>query len=207
MKRVLLTGFEPFNNATLNPSKEVVEKTNHRSIVAKEVLPVVFSKAAKRLIELIEEVKPEVVIALGQAEGRPQINLERVAINYMQGQIADNEGVFALSGEISKDAPAAYFSTLPLELISQSLTAVKIPVAISLSAGSFLCNHIFYSMQHHLHGKGAHSGFIHLPLISEQSNEFPNLATIELEMMLKAINTILDVITEDHRNSQLVSLN
>jgi pyroglutamyl-peptidase len=201
VKRVLLTGFEPFNNATLNPSKEVVEKTNHRSIVAKEVLPVVFSKAAKRLIELIEEVKPEVVIALGQAEGRPQINLERVAINYMQGQIADNEGVFALSGEISKDAPAAYFSTLPLELISQSLTAVKIPVAISLSAGSFLCNHIFYSMQHHLHGKGAHSGFIHLPLISEQSNEFPNLATIELEMMLKAINTILDVITEDHRNS------
>ncbi len=201
MKRVLLTGFEPFNNATLNPSKEVVEKTNHRSIVAKEVLPVVFSKAAKRLIELIEEVKPEVVIALGQAEGRPQINLERVAINYMQGQIADNEGVFALSGEITKDAPAAYFSTLPLELISQSLTAVKIPVAISLSAGSFLCNHIFYSMQHHLHGKGAHSGFIHLPLISEQSNEFPNLATIELEMMLKAINTILDVITEDHRNS------
>lgn len=201
MKRVLLTGFEPFNNATLNPSKEVVEKINHRSIVAKEVLPVVFSKAAKRLIELIEEVKPEVVIALGQAEGRPQINLERVAINYMQGQIADNEGVFALSGEISKDAPAAYFSTLPLELISQSLTAVKIPVAISLSAGSFLCNHIFYSMQHHLHGKGAHSGFIHLPLISEQSNEFPNLATIELEMMLKAINTILDVITEDHRNS------
>ncbi len=201
MKRVLLTGFEPFNNATLNPSKEVVEKTNHRSIVAKEVLPVVFSKAAKRLIELIEEVKPEVVIALGQAEGRPQINLERVAINYMHGQIADNEGVFALSGEITKDAPAAYFSTLPLELISQSLTAVKIPVAISLSAGSFLCNHIFYSMQHHLHGKGAHSGFIHLPLISEQSNEFPNLATIELEMMLKAINTILDVITEDHRNS------
>ena len=207
MKRVLLTGFEPFNDATLNPSKEVVEKINHRSIVAKEVLPVVFSKAAKRLIELIEEVKPEVVIALGQAEGRPQINLERVAINYMHGQIADNEGVFALSGEISKDAPAAYFSTLPLELISQSLTAVKIPVAISLSAGSFLCNHIFYSMQHHLHGKGAHSGFIHLPLISEQSNEFPNLATIELEMMLKAINTILDVITEDHRNSQLVSLN
>ncbi len=201
MKRVLLTGFEPFNNATLNPSKEVVEKTNHRSIVAKEVLPVVFSKAAKRLIELIDEVKPEVVIALGQAEGRPQINLERVAINYMHGQIADNEGVFALSGEITKDAPAAYFSTLPLELISQSLTAVKIPVAISLSAGSFLCNHIFYSMQHHLHGKGAHSGFIHLPLISEQSNEFPNLATIELEMMLKAINTILDVITEDHRNS------
>ena len=201
MKRVLLTGFEPFNNATLNPSKEVVEKINHRSIVAKEVLPVVFSKAAKRLIELIEEVKPEVVIALGQAEGRPQINLERVAINYMHGQIADNEGVFALSGEISKDAPAAYFSTLPLELISQSLTAVKIPVAISLSAGSFLCNHIFYSMQHHLHGKGAHSGFIHLPLISEQSNEFPNLATIELKMMLKAINTILDVITEDHRNS------
>lgn len=201
MKRVLLTGFEPFNNATLNPSKEVVEKINHRSIVAKEVLPVVFSKAAKRLIELIEEVKPEVVIALGQAEGRPQINLERVAINYMHGQIADNEGVFALSGEISKDAPAAYFSTLPLELISLSLTAVKIPVAISLSAGSFLCNHIFYSMQHHLHGKGAHSGFIHLPLISEQSNEFPNLATIELEMMLKAINTILDVITEDHRNS------
>lgn len=201
MKRVLLTGFEPFNNATLNPSKEVVEKINHRSIVAKEVLPVVFSKAAKRVIELIEEVKPEVVIALGQAEGRPQINLERVAINYMHGQIADNEGVFALSGEITKDAPAAYFSTLPLELISQSLTAAKIPVAISLSAGSFLCNHIFYSMQHHLHGKGARSGFIHLPLISEQSNEFPNLATIELEMMLKAIDTILDVITEDHRNS------
>jgi pyroglutamyl-peptidase len=201
VKRVLLTGFEPFNNSTLNPSKEVVEKMNHRSIVAKEVLPVVFSKAAKRVIELIEEVKPEVVIALGQAEGRPQINLERVAINYMHGQIADNEGVFALSGEITKDAPAAYFSTLPLELISQSLTAAKIPVAISLSAGSFLCNHIFYSMQHHLHGKGARSGFIHLPLMSEQSDEFPNLATIELEMMLKAIDTILDVITEDHRNS------
>ena len=101
MKRVILTGFEPFNNSSLNPSQEVIRRITHKSIVAKEVLPVTFSTSATRMIELIRVHQPNVVIALGQAEGRSHITPEQVAINLDDAKIADNVGEIAQARKLS----------------------------------------------------------------------------------------------------------
>lgn len=195
MKRVLLTGFEPFNNASLNPSQEVIRRITHSSLVAKEVLPVTFSSATKRLIELIELHQPEVVISLGQAEGRSQITPEQVAINLDDAKIADNAGEIATERKISKEGPDAYFTTLPVRSIVAKLQAKQIPAALSLSAGTFVCNHLFYNLQSYCKEREILSGFIHLPLMDEQSAEFPGKPTMRIEEIVRAIGLVLDEVS------------
>lgn len=190
--RILLTGFEPFHRATLNPSKEVIRRIEHPALAAKEVLPVVFGESSRRLIELIEQHSPDVVISLGQAEGRTQITPERVAINLDDARIADNAGNVPREATISEGAPAAYFSTLPIGRIVDRLNAANLPAAISLSAGTFVCNHIFYAMQHFCNKTEIQSGFIHLPLMNEQANEFPGLFTMDIDEMVRGIKLVLD---------------
>lgn len=190
--RILLTGFEPFHSSKRNPSKEVVKRIEHPALVAKEVLPVVFGESARRLIELINKHAPDVVICLGQAEGRTQITPERVAINLDDARIADNAGNWPKESPIVADGPAAYFTTLPVTRIVNSLSEAGFPAAISLSAGTFVCNHIFYTMQRHCASKGIKSGFIHLPLMNEQSEEFPGFFTMDLNEMVRGMNLVLD---------------
>jgi pyroglutamyl-peptidase len=196
MEKILLTGFEPFNKSALNPSQEIIRQINHSNLVAKEVLPVTFGEAAKELIGLIDLHNPTVVIALGQAEGRTQITPERVAINLDDARIADNAGNSPKEEKIAPDGPDAYFTTLPIGKFVERLNAASIPAAISLSAGTFVCNHIFYSMQHHCLNKGIKSGFIHLPLMQEQADEFPGLPTMKIEEMIRGIELVLDVLSE-----------
>ena len=195
MKRVLLTGFEPFNKSTLNPSQEVISRIKHDSLVMKKVLPVTFSTAAQQLMELIDLHKPEVVVALGQSEGRDQITPERVALNLDDAKISDNAGEMPMERKIIEDGPVAYFSTLPIRKIVDKLSANGIPSAISLSAGTFVCNHLFYRLQNHCEGKGILSGFIHLPLMTEQRSEFPGKPTMAIEEITRAIVLVLDEIS------------
>ena len=195
MKRVLITGFEPFNTATLNPSQEVIRRITHNSIVAKEVLPVTFSTASTRLIELIEVHQPNVVIALGQAEGRSHITPEQVAINLDDAKITDNAGEIAQARKIIEDGPDAYFTTLPIRSIVERLQVSAIPASISLSAGTFVCNHLFYLLQHYCKGSEILSGFIHLPLMHEQADEFPGKPTMSIQEMVKGIGLVLDVLS------------
>jgi pyroglutamyl-peptidase len=192
MKRVLITGFEPFNTATLNPSQDVIKRITHNSIVAKEVLPVTFSTASTRLIELIRIHQPNVVIALGQAEGRSHITPEQVAINLDDAKIADNAGEIAQARKIIEDGPDAYFTTLPIRPIVERLQVSAIPASISLSAGTFVCNHLFYHLQHYCKGSEILSGFIHLPLMHEQADEFPGKPTMSIEEIVKGIGLVLD---------------
>ncbi len=192
MKRVILTGFEPFNNSSLNPSQEVIRRITHKSIVAKEVLPVTFSTASRKLIELIDLYQPDLVISLGQAEARSQITPEQVAINLDDAKIADNEGEILRERKIMDGGPDAYFTTLPIRRIVERLQSNGIPASISLSAGTFVCNHLFYQLQHHCKGSEILSGFIHLPLMHEQADEFPGKPTMSIEEMVRGIGLVLD---------------
>ena len=193
MTKVLLTGFEPFGKATLNPSGEIVKQINGDNIVT-AILPVAYAQSAEALLALIEHHKPDVVISLGQAEGRTQITPERIAINLDDARLADNEGVTRIDEPILVGGPVAYESTLPIKEFVTAINAVGVPAAVSLSAGAFLCNHIFYVAQDVLKGTKVRSGFVHVPLMEEQAGEFPGLPTMPLDQMIKAVRTMLEVL-------------
>ena len=193
MSKVLLTGFEPFGNASLNPSGEIVKQISGDNIVT-AILPVAYAQSAERLLALIAEHNPDVVICLGQAEGRKEITPERVAINLDDARLADNEGVLRNDVKILSDGPDAYFSTLPVKEIVEAIKAAGVPAAVSLSAGAFLCNHVFYVAQNKFAGTKIRSGFVHVPLMDEQAGEFPGLPTMPLDQMVKAVRTMLEVL-------------
>ena len=193
MTKVLLTGFEPFGKASLNPSAEIVKQISGENIVT-AILPVAYAQSAAALLSLIEQHKPDVVISLGQAEGRTQISPERIAINLDDARLADNEGVVRSDVPIIVGGPVAYESTLPIKEFVEAMKAEGIPAAVSLSAGAFLCNHIFYIAQDKLAGTQIRSGFVHVPLMDEQAAEFPGLPTMPLDQMVKAVRTMLEVL-------------
>jgi pyroglutamyl-peptidase len=191
--RILLTGFEPFGKATSNPSGEIVKQISGENIVT-AILPVTYAKSAERLLVLIEEHNPDVVICLGQAEGRTEITPERIAINLDDARLADNEGVLRSDIKIIDGGPDAYFSTLPLKEIVEAIKAKGVPAAVSLSAGAFLCNHVFYVAQNKFAGSNVRSGFVHVPLMDSQGPEFPGLPTMPLEQMVTAVRAMLEVL-------------
>jgi len=191
--KILLTGFEPFGKATLNPSGEIVKQISGDNIV-RAILPVAYAQSAEKLLALIAEHNPDVVICLGQAEGRTQITPERVAINLDDARLADNDGVVRNDVPIVFGGPVAYESTLPIKDIAKAINDTGVPAAVSLSAGAFLCNHVFYVAQDHFKGTKVRSGFVHVPLMDEQAGEFPGLPTMPLDQMVKAVRTMLEVL-------------
>ena len=190
---ILLTGFEPFGKATLNPSGEIIKQISGENIVT-AILPVAYAQSAERLLQLIAEHNPDVVICLGQAEGRTQITPERIAINLDDARLADNQGVIRNDVPIIAGGPVAYESTLPIKEIVKAINDAGVPAAVSLSAGAFLCNHVFYLAQDYFKGTNVRSGFVHVPLMDEQGPEFPGLPTMPLDQMVKAIRTMLEVL-------------
>ena len=193
MTKVLMTGFEPFGKATLNSSGEIVKQISGENIIT-AILPVTYRQSAEVLLALIDEQAPDVVICLGQAEGRKEITPERIAINLDEARIADNEGVLRDDVQILPGGPVAYESTLPIKEIVNAIKAQGVPAAVSLSAGAFLCNHIFYRVQSKFHGSDVRSGFVHVPLMDEQAGEFPGLPTMPLDDMVKAVRIMLEVL-------------
>ena len=193
MTTILLTGFEPFGTATSNPSGEIVKQISGENIVT-AILPVAYAQSAEQLLSLIEQHKPDVVICLGQAEGRTHITPEKVAINLDDARLADNEGVLRSDVKILEDGPAAYFSTLPVKDMVEAMKAQGIPAVVSLSAGAFLCNHVFYVAQNKFAGTKVRSGFVHVPLMDSQAPEFPGLPTMPLDQMVTAVRAMLEVL-------------
>jgi len=193
MTTILLTGFEPFGTATSNPSGEIVKQISGDNIVT-AILPVAYTQSAERLLSLIAQHNPDVVISLGQAEGRTSITPEKVAINLDDARLADNEGVIRNDVKILADGPDAYFSTLPLNEIVDAMKAQGIPATVSLSAGAFLCNHVFYVAQNKFAGTNVRSGFVHVPLMDSQAPEFPGLPTMPLDQMVTAVRAMLEVV-------------
>ena len=193
MTKVLLTGFEPFGTATSNPSGEIVKQISGDNIVT-AILPVAFTQSADRLLALIAEHNPDVVICLGQSEGRTAITPEKVAINLDDARLADNEGILRNDVKILETGADAYFSTLPIKEMVDAINAQGIPATVSLSAGAFLCNHVFYVAQNKFAGTKIRSGFVHVPLMDSQAPEFPGLPTMPLDQMVTAVRIMLEVV-------------
>jgi pyroglutamyl-peptidase len=193
MSTILVTGFEPFATSSLNPSGEIVKALIGDDLVS-AILPVVFGQASSQLKELIDLHKPTAVLCLGQAEGRSMMTPERIAINLDDARIPDNAGNQPKEQRIIADGPDGHFSTLPIEKMVASMKAAGIPASISLSAGTFVCNHIFYVLQDYLKDSPIKSGFMHVPLMDEQRKEFPNLPTMPVRQMVAGVQISLDLL-------------
>jgi len=193
MTKILLTGFEPFGTASANPSGEIMKQISGDNIVT-AILPVAYTRSAERLMQLIAEHNPDVVICFGQAEGRTQITPEKIAINLDDARLADNDGVLRSDEKILDNGPDAYFTTLPVKEFAAAITAKGIPSSVSLSAGAFLCNHVFYVAQNKLVGTKVRSGFVHVPLMDSQAPEFPGMPTMPLGQMVTAVRAMLEVL-------------
>ncbi|MCG7499652.1 pyroglutamyl-peptidase I [Vibrio sp. Of7-15] len=206
MKTVLMTGFEPFGNDTINPSLEAVKQLDgcllDGGIIVTCQVPVVHDKAIATVASTIEKYQPDHVITIGQAAGRDAITPERVAINIDDYRIEDNEGNQPIDSAIIPNGPTAYFSTLPIKAIVHRLTEHGIAAQISNSAGTFVCNHLFYGIQHYLRSSTITHGFIHIPLIPEQTTN-TNHPSMDLETIIKGLKVAAQAVV--HHKQDIVS--
>lgn len=195
---LLLTGFEPFGGEPVNPSWEVARALSGERIGSMQVhavqLPCVFARAPKALQDALTAYSPQAVLCLGQAEGRSEVTPERVAINIKQARIPDNAGAQPQEESVVPGGPAAYFSGLPLSRLVQHLRDQGIPAAISNSAGTFVCNQVFYWLQHTWASPDRLSGFVHLPCLPEQAARMamtPTCPSLPLEVQVRAVRELL----------------
>lgn len=195
---VLLTGFEPFGGERINPAQEIVRALDGEIIAAHRVvgaiLPVAFAATLPMLEDLLDSHRPTLVLALGQAGGRSEISLERVAINLIDARIADNDGLQPIDEEVIANAPGAYFSTLPVKAIEARLRGLGIPAAPSLSAGSFVCNQVFYGLAHLLATRhpAARGGFVHVPWLPEQAARRGGQPSMALATMIDGVRAAIE---------------
>lgn len=200
---LLLTGFEPFGGSLLNPSQQVAACLDGNQLsalhVQSKILPVDGHLAPRTLLDSIQKLKPDAVLCLGEAPHRPVISIERVAVNLLDYRIPDNRGRQVVDQPIRNDGPAAYFSTLPVRTIYDTLRAKEFPVELSMSAGAYLCNQIMYVLLDHLalNNLSILAGFIHLPSLPAQvaksDSSFPSMS---LEIETQAIRLVIEIISD-----------
>lgn len=174
--RVLLTGFDAFGGATLNPSWLAVQALHGRQVCGHTVvaarLPTVFGEALRGLRALLAQHRPALVVCVGQAGGRGALSLERIAINVDDAPIADNAGARPIDAPVVHGAPVAYFSSLPIKAMLAALQREGLNAEVSQTAGTFVCNHVFYGLMHTLATRPAlrHTlgGFVHVPWLPGQ---------------------------------------
>ena len=201
MKTILLTGFEPFGGSKINPSIEACKPLDGREYNGYRIkvveIPLRFHEVRPSLIKAIKETEPAAVLCTGQA-GSSMIRLERVTFNVADARIAYNCGKKPVDEPIVKDGPVAYFSTLPLRKKLAAIEEEKVPVAISNSAGTFGCNHIFYDLMHYIEENelGVPGGFIHVPSLPEQAMKKLG-PSMSLDLIVKALDAAMKVIADD----------
>ncbi|ENR2167041.1 pyroglutamyl-peptidase I [Vibrio vulnificus] len=206
MRKILVTGFEPFGGESLNPSLELVKVLTQKERTNIEIIgcqvPVVRHQSISTVIEAIEHHEPELVFMIGQAAGRAAITPERVAINLDDYRIEDNAGHQPVDEPIIATGPAAYFSTLPVKAITHTLQQAGIPCQLSHSAGTFVCNHLFYGIQHYLQARPIRSGFIHIPLLPEQAST-SNQPSMSLETLARGLEMMIMTCLETEQDTKL----
>lgn len=200
--KIIVTGFDPFGGETINPSIECVKalpEIEGVELIRLE-LPTVFKESAKRLNEVINDVKPDAVLSVGQAGGRPGITMERIAINVDDARIPDNISQQPIDETIQTEGEAAYFTTLPIKRIVKAIREAGISAEVSNSAGTFVCNHIMYQALFAATkaDKPFKAGFMHIPFIPEQTTDKPSLPLEESTRALQiAIETIRDYLNDE----------
>lgn len=198
MKTMLLTGFDPFGGETINPAWEAVRRVPAvigSCRIEKMQIPTVFTRAAEEVIGRAEACHPAVILCVGQAGGRTGITPELVAINHRHASIPDNAGQQPLHMPIHPDAPDAYFTTLPVYAMAETVQRAGIRSSVSYSAGAFVCNDVFYSLLHRFHNTDTRVGFVHVPFLPEQDKNgtYPSMP---LDTIVSALEMMISVVSE-----------
>lgn len=184
-RRILVTAFEPFGILPGNPTMDILARLSspEGTELIRLVLPVSYSQSRKKLLEAFREEKPDAVLSLGLAANRSKLSIERVAVNLCDSLSADNDGVVLVDAPIVQNGPAAYFSTLPNRIIFNAIKETGIPVAMSETAGTYVCNNVMYSILHEIASNGLSipAGFIHVPATPETALSFPEMPVMTLE--------------------------
>lgn len=192
--RVLVTGFDAFGADVLNPSWLAAQALHGRQIASHRVvaaqLPTVFGQSLKVLAKLLDQHQPSVVMCLGQAGGRAALSLERIAINVNDARIPDNASAQPVDTPVVPGGPAAYFSGLPVKAMAQAVRAAGVAAEVSQTAGTFVCNHVFYGLMHTLASRRSlrhvRGGFVHVPWLPEQGQP-----SMPLEAMVRGLSAAL----------------
>ncbi|EMB4692255.1 TPA: pyroglutamyl-peptidase I [Citrobacter freundii] len=196
MKTVLITGFEPFGGEQVNPSWEVVSRLDNAIIAGCRVvarqLPCVFGESLSVLNSTIDTLSPSLVLAIGQAGGRADITVERVAINVDDARIPDNKGQQPVDEPIIAGGPAAWFSTLPIKAMVAAMREAGVPASVSQTAGTFVCNHVMYGLLHKLSDIAeVKGGFIHIPYLPQQAAAHPGAPSMAAETVRLALEVAI----------------
>lgn len=200
--KILITGFDPFGNDTINPSYEAVKLLPNKILNAEIIkleIPTVMTKSIDTVIEKIKETKPDVVINVGQAGGRFTITPEKVAINLNDFRIPDNEGNQPSDQAIVIGGENAYFTTLPIKAMVKKMKESGIPASVSYSAGSFVCNHIMYGVLHHISQNKLpiRAGFIHIPFMNEQVLDRQPAPAMNLKDLALGLEKAIEAVIEN----------
>ena len=192
MKKLLITGFDPFGGAAVNPSWQAVRQLPDRVgdfELCKLEIPTVFDLATRVVLEKAAQFLPDVILCVGQAGGREAVTPERIGVNIRDARIADNAGNQPKGEFVASDGPAAYFATVPVEKMAMAMEAAGIRATVSNSAGAFVCNDTLYGILHHYAGTEVRCGFIHVPYIPEQGSP-----SMELEQITHALAAAIEAL-------------
>lgn len=206
--KILITGFDPFGEERINPSSESLKYLSDK-ILGNEIIKLEIStiayKSINQIENAIEKERPDVVLCIGQAGGRFDISVEKVAINLNDFPINDNEGNKVIDESIYLDGENAYFATIPVKSIVEKIKQNNIPASVSYSAGTFICNHVFYGMLYLSKKKynNIKVGFIHIPFLPEQVIDKRNMPSMSIENIVKALEIAIEVICEQDYDKKI----
>jgi len=201
---ILVTGFEPFGGEAINPSWEAVRRLNGDTgdvRVERLLVPTTYADSIRTVTEVIDRLHPSTVLMVGQAGGRAELSIERVAVNCDDAQAPDSAGVLHEDAPIVSQGPTAYLATLPVKQIVAGLRSAGLPASVSNTAGLFVCNHLFYGVLHHIVTRNldTQAGFVHVPFLPEQVVGKPGTPSMALETMVAGIDCIVAVVTSNAR--------
>ena len=208
--KILVTGFDPFDKDIINPAYEAVKKLPDKikdAQIIKLEIPTSFERSAIAIQEAIEKYSPDIILSIGQAGGRNEITIEKVAINLLEARIKDNDGYQPSDLPIKQDGETAYFTNLPIKGMIAHIKENNIPATISYTAGTFVCNSVMYNILYLINKKynNIKGGFIHVPYLPEQASlKTPVPSSMSLEMIAKSIELAIEAILINKEAKDLI---
>jgi pyroglutamyl-peptidase len=200
--KLLITGFDPFGGENINPATEAVKAlpdTINGAEIIKLEIPTVYRKSLKAIEEAVKQYDPDVILSVGQAGGRFDITVERIAMNLDDYRIKDNEGNQPIDEKIYEDGENAYFSSLPIKAMVKAMNDCGVPASVSNSAGSFVCNHVMYGVLYMINKEGGRrrGGFIHIPFLPEQAVGKWNVPSMSKAEVVKGLTAAIGAIVDN----------
>ena len=195
MKKLLITGFDPFGGERINPSWEAVKllpETIGEYALTKLQIPTVFGLAAEAVLAAARDLSPDVILSVGQAGGRKAVTPEVIGINLREAGIPDNMGNRPVNTPVIAGGPDACFATVPVREMVKSITSAGLPAALSFSAGAFVCNDVLYTLLHHYRSTDTRVGFIHVPFLPEQAKE--NVPSMALSQIVSGLTAAIEAL-------------